>query len=110
MQNIRSYISPSGFTVLVGKNCDGNEHISHHLANPEDTWFHAKDIPGPHVLLRQGDHAREDIIYAAQLSVKIFGKVSMTLAKNIKKQKGPKGLVTLSSEKILFKVHPALHK
>ena len=40
-----------GFTVLCGKNNLQNEYITHKLADKNDYWFHAKNVPGSHVVL-----------------------------------------------------------
>jgi predicted ribosome quality control (RQC) complex YloA/Tae2 family protein len=44
--------SPSGLEVLVGKNARENEHMSTQLLAGNDYWFHAKGVPGPHVILK----------------------------------------------------------
>ena len=44
--------SPSGFEVLIGKNARENEYMSTHLLAGNDYWFHAKGVPGPHVILK----------------------------------------------------------
>ncbi len=48
------YVSSDGFTIYVGKNNWQNEELTFKLANGGDWWFHAKGIPGSHVLLRTG--------------------------------------------------------
>jgi len=40
-----------GFTVIVGKNNRQNDYITKH-AQPDDIWFHTKDIHGSHVILK----------------------------------------------------------
>ncbi|MEE0968112.1 MAG: NFACT RNA binding domain-containing protein, partial [Clostridia bacterium] len=40
-----------GYTVLCGKNNLQNEYITHRLAEKNDYWFHAKGVPGSHVVL-----------------------------------------------------------
>ncbi|MEA2109680.1 MAG: NFACT RNA binding domain-containing protein [Pseudomonadota bacterium] len=42
----------SGATITIGKSAAGNEEIYRHLSSANDLWFHAKDIPGAHVLLK----------------------------------------------------------
>ncbi len=42
----------SGVTIYIGKSAAGNEEIYRHLSSANDLWFHAKDIPGAHVLLK----------------------------------------------------------
>lgn len=41
-----------GFQVLVGTNRKANRKVTFVLSSPEDLWFHAKDTPGAHVVLR----------------------------------------------------------
>jgi predicted ribosome quality control (RQC) complex YloA/Tae2 family protein len=42
----------SGATIIIGKSSAGNEEIYRRLCSANDLWFHAKDIPGAHVLLK----------------------------------------------------------
>ena len=46
------YISSDGFHIYVGKNNYQNEELTFKLANGGDWWFHAKGIPGSHVILK----------------------------------------------------------
>ncbi len=46
------YISSDGFHMYVGKNNYQNEYLSFKLASGNDWWFHAKDIPGSHVIVK----------------------------------------------------------
>ncbi|HAG69852.1 MAG TPA: hypothetical protein DCL38_07760 [Lachnospiraceae bacterium] len=48
------YISSDGFDIYVGKNNYQNDYLTFSLANGNDWWFHAKKIPGSHVILRSG--------------------------------------------------------
>jgi predicted ribosome quality control (RQC) complex YloA/Tae2 family protein len=41
-----------GFTVLVGRSNRENERVTFQLAGPHDLWFHARGIPGAHVVLK----------------------------------------------------------
>lgn len=47
-----SFETADGFRILVGKNNYQNDHITFHMSSPDDWWFHAKGIPGSHVLLK----------------------------------------------------------
>nr|WP_281178936.1 NFACT RNA binding domain-containing protein [endosymbiont 'TC1' of Trimyema compressum] len=42
----------TGYVLLIGKNNKQNDYITFKLAKSNDLWFHAKDYPGSHVLLR----------------------------------------------------------
>lgn len=41
----------NGYLVLCGKNNLQNEYITHKLADRNDYWFHAKGVPGSHVVM-----------------------------------------------------------
>lgn len=43
-----------GLTILVGKNNRQNDIVTFKQSQPNDFWFHTKDIPGSHVILRTG--------------------------------------------------------
>lgn len=46
------YVSSDGFHIYVGKNNYQNEELTFKVANGNDWWFHAKGIPGSHVIVR----------------------------------------------------------
>ena len=46
------YRSSDGFDIYVGKNNYQNEEVTFKTANGNDWWFHAKGIPGSHVVVR----------------------------------------------------------
>ncbi|MBR4719830.1 MAG: NFACT family protein [Lachnospiraceae bacterium] len=46
------YISSDGFHIYVGKNNYQNDYLTFKLATGSDWWFHAKKIPGSHVLVK----------------------------------------------------------
>jgi predicted ribosome quality control (RQC) complex YloA/Tae2 family protein len=48
------YISSDGFDIYVGKNNLQNDELTFKTANGGDWWFHAKKIPGSHVVLLTG--------------------------------------------------------
>ena len=48
------YVSSDGFDIYVGKNNYQNEELTFKLANGKDLWFHAKKMPGSHVIVRLG--------------------------------------------------------
>ncbi|MDF2635183.1 MAG: Fibronectin-binding domain protein, partial [Pelosinus sp.] len=47
-------VTPDGFTILIGKNNRQNDIVTFKQAQHNDIWFHTKDIPGSHVILRSG--------------------------------------------------------
>ncbi len=46
------YISSDGFHMYVGKNNFQNEELTFKIASGNDWWFHAKGIPGSHVIVK----------------------------------------------------------
>lgn len=57
-----------GFIVYQGRTAEGNDFVTVELSDPEDYWFHAKGIPGSHVLIKIGDKLpNEDIIRKAAI-------------------------------------------
>lgn len=46
------YISSDGYDIYVGKNNYQNEELTFKVATGNDWWFHAKGIPGSHVILK----------------------------------------------------------
>lgn len=92
-----------GYTVLCGKNNIQNEYITHRLAEKTDYWFHAKGVPGSHVLLVCNGEEPDgtDFTEAAEIAAhysKLSGgqnvEVDYTFAKNVKKPSvGKPGLV-----------------
>ena len=46
------YKSSDGFDIYVGKNNYQNDWLTFDFANGNDWWFHAKKMPGSHVIIR----------------------------------------------------------
>lgn len=46
------YLSSDGFHMYVGKNNFQNEELTFKFATGNDWWFHAKGIPGSHVIVK----------------------------------------------------------
>ena len=91
------FTAPGGYTVYVGRNDKQNDRLTMGIAKKEDLWFHAKNMPGSHVLLVTGgvtlDEIDDDAVVfaakkAAQYSAaKAGGKtaVDYTYRANVKK-------------------------
>ena len=97
--HISSYmqlVTTDGMTVFCGKKNTQNDYITHKLAAKHDYWFHAKNLPGSHVLLvTEGKEPTDrDFTEAAEIAAhysKAEGQniaVDYSLAKNIKKPAG----------------------
>ena len=46
------YISSDGFHIYVGKNNFQNDELTFKFATGNDWWFHAKQMPGSHVIVK----------------------------------------------------------
>ncbi len=91
------YLSSDGFHLYVGKNNYQNERLTFQLASGSDWWFHAKGMPGSHVILKaEGkeipDRAFEEAAMLAayyskgQLQDKV--EIDYTQRKHLKKVNG----------------------
>ena len=94
------FISSDGFDIYIGKNNTQNDYVTTRLANSSDLWFHTKNIPGSHTIIKLGldkDVPRTTITEAAQLAA-YYSKaressqvpVDYTHIKNVKKPAGAK--------------------
>ncbi len=113
------YISKDGWEIYVGKNNLQNDFLTFKLASGNDTWLHAKNIHGSHIIIRNKGSKQSlplnTLIQAANLAA-YFSKakkdnkilVDYTLKKHVKKPKNAKpGMVIYSQEKSLWiKVDP----
>jgi len=107
------FTSPSGRTILVGKNNLQNDKLTG-TAQPEEVWLHAKDMPGSHVIIVGEEPDEATLLYAARLAA-LYSKgrtgsrvpVDYTLRKYVKKPGGAKpGFVIYTHQHTLF-VQPA---
>lgn len=57
------YISSDGFHIYVGKNNYQNEELTFKVASGNDWWFHAKGIPGSHVIVKSEGREVPDRLY-----------------------------------------------
>jgi len=109
----RVFMSPDGWTVLVGKSAADNDVLSIKLASPQDFWFHVAGQPGSHVVVLNPEKAerlpRETERFAAGLaagysSARRGGRVAVHAARceDVRKPRGlVAGEVTLRRSKTL---------
>ncbi|MBC5823970.1 MAG: DUF814 domain-containing protein [Candidatus Eremiobacteraeota bacterium] len=61
-----------GAVVHVGRSPQDNDRLTFRVAGPEDYWFHARGIPGAHVILKLSERHRRpsesQILVAAELA------------------------------------------
>ena len=62
--------TPGGYRVLIGRNNLQNDHLTFKVAARNDLWFHAKGVPGSHVILLcdGAEPSAEDYTFAASLA------------------------------------------
>jgi predicted ribosome quality control (RQC) complex YloA/Tae2 family protein len=51
---------PSGARIYVGRSPRENAEVTFRIARPDDLWFHARGIPGSHVVLQAPDGVPPD--------------------------------------------------
>lgn len=57
------YRSASGYDIYVGKNNYQNEELSFKMATGNDWWFHAKGVPGSHVIVKANNEELPDSVF-----------------------------------------------
>lgn len=57
------YLSSDGFDIFVGKNNYQNEEVTFKIADGNDWWFHAKGMPGSHVIVKTEGKALPDRVF-----------------------------------------------
>lgn len=106
------FISAKGNLIIVGKNNKQNDYLTLRLADNEDLWFHTKNIPGSHVVLKCAGKKIDDseILEAATLAA-YYSKARMsanvpvdyTQKKNVKKPSGAKpGMVIYETNRTVY--------
>jgi predicted ribosome quality control (RQC) complex YloA/Tae2 family protein len=84
MAAARTYTTPSGTTVTVGRDAPGN-HALTRSSDPRDFWLHAESFAGSHVVVN-GSASTNDLAFAAALAVyfskaRTRGKTPVTVAR-----------------------------
>ena len=102
-----------GYIVLVGKNNKENGYLTLKLDKKNDIWFHTKEIPGSHVILKNStnDTIPENILYEVAKIAVLHSKaknsshvpVDYCNVSFVKKPSGSKpGFVTYSNNKTIY--------
>ncbi|MCK1165572.1 NFACT family protein [Streptococcus uberis] len=105
------YLASDGKTIiLVGRNNLQNEELTFKMAKKGELWFHAKDIPGSHVIIKDNLNPSDEVKTDAAELAAYFSKgrysnllqVDMIEAKKLHKPSGAKpGFVTYTGQKTL---------
>ncbi|WP_279166515.1 Rqc2 family fibronectin-binding protein [Thomasclavelia cocleata] len=105
-----TYYTKDGIEICIGKNNLQNDYLTFKHAHRYDTWFHVKDMPGSHVIVK-GDQLDEYTIRLASNIAAYFSKgknsssvpVNYTLVKTLKKPNAAKpGQVILDKYKTIY--------
>ncbi|MDD6795277.1 MAG: NFACT RNA binding domain-containing protein [Clostridiaceae bacterium] len=102
--------SSTGFDIYVGKNNIQNDYLSLKFAHKNDLWFHTKEIPGSHVIVK-GIDIDDQTLFEASILAAYYSKgknsskvaVDYTEVRNLKKPNGAKpGMVIYYTNKTLY--------
>ncbi|HGD5921981.1 TPA: NFACT family protein [Streptococcus agalactiae] len=113
------YLASDGKTIImVGRNNLQNDELTFKMARKGELWFHAKDIPGSHVLIRDNLNPSDEVktdaaelaAYYSKARLSNLVQVDMIEAKKLNKPSGTKpGFVTYTGQKTL-RVTPTQEK
>ncbi|MGH2399639.1 MAG: Rqc2 family fibronectin-binding protein, partial [bacterium] len=112
----RVYALEGGASIVVGRTNQDNDRVTFKVAGPDDLWFHARGVPGAHVILRTGGRkAREDEITQAASVAAYFSRarlsesvpVDFTLRRYVRKPKGSRPGVVEYEREVTLRVTPA---
>lgn len=93
------YVSSDGIDIYVGKNNFQNDFLTLKLADKNDLWLHAKNIPGSHVIVKCDlDSLPDSTLEEAAALAAYYSKarnsstvpIDYTLRKNVKKPNSSK--------------------
>lgn len=92
-----------GFTIFVGKNSRQNDILTFKSAGRNDLWFHVKDAPGSHVIIKNDgrEFSESAIEYAATLaakysSVRYSSNISVDYTEKINVKRHPQKVLGLA--------------
>jgi len=110
-QKPEKYLATDGQTIiLVGRNNLQNDELTFKMAKKDELWFHAKDIPGSHVVitgnLQPSDEVKTDAAelaaYFSKARLSNLVQVDMIETRKLNKPTGGKpGFVTYTGQKTL---------
>lgn len=113
------YVSSDGYDIYVGKNNYQNEELTFKTAVGTDMWFHAKQMPGSHVIVRTGGTQElPDSTYeeAARLAAYYSSgkgapkvEIDYTLRKNLKKPPKAKPGFVIYHTNYSMTIEPDIH-
>ncbi len=113
------FVSSDGYDIFVGKNNYQNDRLTFQIASGDDLWFHAKQQPGSHVILRtNGAEELPDSAYeeAARLAAYYSSsreapkvEIDYTRRRNLKKPPGAKPGYVIYHTNYSMTIEPDIH-
>ena len=102
--------APDGTKISYGRNNLQNEELTWHIARRTDTWLHAKDYHGSHVVIHSSEPSEDTLRLAAQIAAYwSAGRSSSSVpvihcpVRNLKKIPGARpGMVSLGSYRMIY--------
>ena len=102
-----------GYVLRIGKGAADNDELLRRYTSKNDLWFHAKDVSGSHVIMRNAsnasipDHVLEKVAgiaaFYSKAKSETLAAVMYTDVKFVRKVKGsPPGLVVVDKEKTIL--------
>jgi predicted ribosome quality control (RQC) complex YloA/Tae2 family protein len=104
------WTDPDGNAVYVGRSGKENDHVTFTVAGPDDTWLHARGVPGSHVIVKWQRPQDEDPVQTIEKAAALAGwyssaresggiEVDVTKRRHVRKIKGAgPGMVTYRNE------------
>ncbi len=110
----REYLIENRWRLFVGQNDEKNDALTFRFAKKDDYWFHARGVPGSHVVLKKDNRSEKpsrSVIETAAAIAAFFSKartsglvpVIFTQRKYVRKAKhGRAGQVVIEREDVLM--------
>ena len=112
------YVSSDGYDIYVGKNNFQNDELTFKFATGNDWWFHAKGMPGSHVVVKSNNEDLPDTTFeeAGRLAG-FYSKgrdnekveIDYLQRKNVKKPNGAVAGFVVYYTNYSLTIHPDIH-
>ena len=111
--SVKSIVDSNGNRIYIGRSAIQNEVITFEIGAREDTWLHARGVPGSHVLVKVVDDSEPILSTTLEIAAALAAnyssakdngqvEVDICLRKDVRKVKGNHpGLVTYRNERTI---------
>ena len=116
-ERFKQFVLNKHYTVYVGRSAKENDLLTHKFASRQDLWFHAKGVPGSHVILKGANKSTPPNILKTAASIAAYysksrhskiAPVTCTEKKYVSKpRKSPPGTASIQRETVFF-VNPSI--